>query len=82
MEFKKMAAMSCVFTEDVITGFEGLYRSERDIPQISNRSCNEIKHRWHPDLNWGMEALQASALPLGHAAFIIMVILFYNEKMS
>lgn len=25
--------------------------------------------RWHPDLNWGMEALQASALPLGYATF-------------
>jgi hypothetical protein len=26
--------------------------------------------RWHPDLNWGMEALQASALPLGYATNI------------
>ena len=27
----------------------------------------EIKRR-HPDSNWGIKALQASALPLGHAA--------------
>ena len=24
--------------------------------------------RWHPDLNWGIEVLQTSALPLGYAA--------------
>ena len=28
---------------------------------------SRIKKRWHPDSNWGMEALQASALPLGDA---------------
>ncbi len=27
----------------------------------------EKELRWHPDSNWGMEALQASALPLGDA---------------
>jgi hypothetical protein len=26
-----------------------------------------LQKRWHPDSNWGMEALQASALPLGDA---------------
>ena len=26
------------------------------------------KFRRHPDLNWGMEVLQTSALPLGYAA--------------
>lgn len=26
--------------------------------------------RWHPDSNWGMEALQASALPLGYATVV------------
>lgn len=31
-------------------------------------------NRWHPDSNWGMEALQASALPLGDAT------LFENDK--
>jgi hypothetical protein len=29
------------------------------------------KERWHPDSNWGMEALQASALPLGHATSML-----------
>ena len=28
----------------------------------------EKKWRRHPDLNWGMEVLQTSALPLGYAA--------------
>lgn len=31
---------------------------------------NGEKDRRHPDLNWGMELLQSSALPLGYAAKI------------
>ncbi len=33
---------------------------------------NIRKKRWHPDSNWGMEALQASALPLGHATLCFL----------
>lgn len=33
--------------------------------------------RWHPDSNWGMEALQASALPLGYATVFGF---FYEER--
>ncbi|MBP2628572.1 MAG: hypothetical protein H6Q68_3283, partial [Firmicutes bacterium] len=28
----------------------------------------ELNWRRHPDLNWGIEVLQTSALPLGYAA--------------
>ncbi len=71
-------------------GEEGLEPSWPYGQRILSPSCLPIpplahdKDIWrrHPDSNRGMEALQASALPLGHAAFIIMVILFYNEKMS
>ena len=34
------------------------------------------KKRRHPDSNWGIRALQAPALPLGHVA----VSFFYNTK--
>ena len=35
---------------------------------VATRYSIKIKEkRWHPDSNWGMEALQASALPLGYA---------------
>lgn len=36
-----------------------------DIQNQMGHMC--IDKRWHPGLNWGMEALQASALPLGYA---------------
>ena len=29
--------------------------------------------RRHPDSNWGIKALQASALPLGHVAVLIIL---------
>ena len=34
-------------------------------------SFYKLKRR-HPDSNWGIKALQASALPLGHAAIIYL----------
>ena len=40
--------------------------------------------RRHPDLNWGIEDLQSTALPLGYAAFIIFIIIyskFFLEKL-
>jgi hypothetical protein len=32
------------------------------------RYTRGFEKRQHPDLNWGMEVLQTSALPLGYAA--------------
>ena len=70
---QEVARMACVFAEDIVTRFENRKGSQGDVREITDRSCNEIEHRaqranrWHPDSNWGMEALQASALPLGDA---------------
>ena len=36
----------------------------------TKKPLKEVKMRWHPDSNWGMEALQASALPLGDATLL------------
>ena len=65
--------MAGIFAKNVITGFQRFQSPKCDICEIANGSCNKVKHeiypknRWHPDSNWGMEALQASALPLGYA---------------
>ncbi len=42
---------------------KGRYRGPLLLRQIASQNAN---WRCHPDLNRGMEALQTSALPLGH----------------
>ena len=40
------------------------------VPIAHTFNFQSTKKRRHPDSNWGIKALQASALPLGHVALI------------